>query len=260
MPEATAVARPELPARFQDWKLFEVGEQFIYAVDADDAEKAAALAAAAGNDFRTRTGREPSTRLILVADHDVWLPDGDPCRRLELIREGDAMLHRSRGGRDIAGAQRGSSAADGDRPDSCEELRAKSAELGVDPRDILSIIPHPVPMTRLVIDFGLPSDARALWDWAVMLPAEDCVDDGLENVMDAALSKELNFAQRMLAAPLLPFVRGVAVEAMLAAQKALLFELHAAAQSDWSDEERSKFTRDYEEALERDVEDAPSPP
>ncbi len=241
-----------LPVRWQAWTLFEVDGQFVYAVDADDAEATAALARAAHDDFRARTGREPSNRLLLVADHDLWLPDGDPCRRLELAHEGDAALHPRRDADSDGDAD--AEAADL-APASCEELTAQARDMDVDPRQILCLIAHPVRVKRCVDDFGLPADAQAAWDWVVLLPAEDCVDDGMEAVMSGAMQQELSFVERLLAAPVMPFIRSTAVEVTLSSQKLLLFELHAAAQADWSEAQRERLARDYEDALERGVDE-----
>jgi hypothetical protein len=257
LPPATvppsAPAEPAaLPARFQAWTLYEVGGQLVYAVDEDEAEEAGALAAAAAADFAARTGRTPSARLLLVADHDVWLPGDDPCRRLQLVQEGLVALHPA--GAATRGGIGETTYA------SCADFQAESEEHGVEPRDMLGLMPHPVPLARLVEDFGLPQGAGAAWDWAVLLPAEDCVEDGIGHVLDAGMERELDFAERLLAAPLMPFVRGVAVDQLLARQKVLLFELHAAAQADWPQEQRERLSRDYGDALERGVEESMSPP
>ncbi len=254
LPVARASSRADLPAEFQVWTLFEVEGQLVYAVNKDDAAKAAALAREVSDDFRARTGREPCTRLLIVADHDVWLPGGDLCRRLELVREGESALRpRSAEPEESAPAAQGRASenhdAAGDLSSSCEKMRTESAKLGLDPRDMLCMLSHPIPLTRLVLDFDMPAAARVGWDWAVLLPTRRCVEGGMTRVMDAAMKQELSLGQRLLMAPMLPFARSAAADSVIEEQKSLLFELHAAAQADWSVEQREKFGREYEEAL-----------
>ncbi len=265
LPTARATTRSDLPAKFQVWTLLEVEGQLVYAVNRDDAAKAAALAGEVGDDFRARTGREPCTRLLIVADHDVWLPGGDLCRRLELVSEGESALQpvpaQPEESAPVAlGGASENHDTDNDLPSACEKMRAESAKLGLDPRDMVCMISHPIPLTRLVLDFGMPSGARVNWDWAVMLPTRHCLEGGMTRVMDAAMKKELSFGQRLLMAPMMPFARSAAVDELIEKQKSLLFELHAAAQADWSVEQREKFNDEYEAALDSGAEARPSPP
>ncbi len=265
LPAAHATTRSDLPARFQVWTLFEVQGQLVYALNKDDAAKAAALAREVSDDFRTRTAREPSARLLIIADHDVWLPGGDLCRRIELMRKGESALRPGSDEPDDSDSAAAGNASGrqgtGKHPStSCEKMRAESAQLGLDPRDMLCMVSHPVLLTRLVLDFGMPADAPLNWDWAVLLPTRHCVEAGMTHVMDAALKQELSFGQRLLMAPMLPFVRSAAADALIDEQRLLLFELHATAQADWSLEQRDKFKREYEAALGSDDKAGPSPP
>ncbi len=192
--------------------------------------------------------------MLIVADHDVWLPGGDLCRRLELLREGESALQPSPAeleDSDSAAIARESDEhrAAKDLSSSCEKMRTESVKLGLDPRDMLCMISHPIPVTRLVLDFNMPVAARVGWDWAVLLPTRRCVEGAMTRVMDAAMKQELSLGQRLLMAPMLPFARSAAADSVIEEQKSLLFELHAAAQADWSVEQREKFGREYEESL-----------
>ena len=233
-----------VPARWGDWTLFEIDGQLVYAADADDAEDAAATRAAAGQAFRERTGRQPGARLLLVADTSSWMPGGDPCRRLELAEDAFAAL-------------RGPAAANDDRslPQSCETLRADAAEIGVEPALMLGLVAHPVLPARLP-ELGVPAGAgSAPWpfDWVVLLPTEDALDEAFEVILDAGMENELSFGERLIAAPFMPMARGVVVDGLLARQQVLLFELEAASQADWSLEDRARLTESFEDELEGEV-------
>jgi len=247
---AAAIVEPAaglpLPVSWQAWNLYRSERAWVYAADERDADDAAKLVEEVAGVFRARTGREPSARLLVVADRDGWMPRDDPHRRVELLREGEATLGRvERDGHSDSAATEFT---------SWEELEKVARKLHVEPRVLLSMSFHPLALPRLSTDFGLPDDLRTVRDAAVLLPTRSLVAAATETTTDALLREEVPLAVRLLAAPYMPFARRKAVDGVLAEQKALVFELFALGIPDWSAEERARHVDAYRGSIEERTE------
>jgi hypothetical protein len=223
----------------------------LLARDADDASDVAALLVEVAGDFRERTGREPFARLLVVAGAGGW-GDSDE-QRVVLGMRGQAALD----GKPPPTASQEATEAD--------DLAREAAKGGMPPAVLLVL--RPVPLLPAQLDeLGLPPDVTALLDWGLVLPAPDEVDDAVEQAIDAALEHEdINFAQRLLIAPFLPFMRGMMSDAVQAMSKGLVFSAHAAVQPDWDAERRQAEVKAYVEELTGEIdrrmdEQAPAEP
>jgi hypothetical protein len=231
-----------LPVSWQGWSLYRSERAWVYAADERDADDAAKLVEEVAGDFRARTGREPSARLLVVADEGGWMPRNDPRLRVELLREGEATLGRVEldGHSDSAATEF----------TSWKALEKVARKLHVEPSVLLSMSFHPLALPRLSTDFGLPDELCTVRDAAVLLPTRALVAAATETTTDALLRKEVPLAVRLLAAPYMPFARRKAVNSVLAEQKALVFELFALGIPDWSAEERARHVEAYRGSIE----------
>jgi hypothetical protein len=213
----------------------------LLARNADDAADVAALMAEAAGDFRARTGREPSARLLVLAGAGGWGSSDEE--------------------RFIVG-QRAQTALDGEPPLSpAEEVSQtgnfleESEESHVPPAVMLTMRPTPLLPSQL-IDLGLPPELTGPVDWGLVLPTPDELDEAVELAIDLALENEdIGFGQRMLIVPFLPFARGAMADAMRAAAKGTVFAMHAAAQPDWDVAHRKEEVQAYLLALEGEIVD-----
>ena len=211
----------------------------LLARDADDASDVAALLADVAGDFRERTGREPSARLLVLAGAGGW---------------GDSDEQR------LVFGMRGQAALDGKPSPTAEEETEEAADLAREAADggmpsALLLVLRPAPLLPAQLaELGLPSDATAHVDWGLVLPTPDEVDDAVGLAIDAALEHEdINFAQRLLIAPFLPFMRGAMSDAVQAASKGLVFSVHAAAQPDWDTERCQAEVKAYLKELTGEI-------
>jgi len=213
----------------------------LLARDADDASDVAGLLADAAADFRERTGRQPSARLLVLAGAGGW-------------GESDEQ-------RFVLG-QRGQTALDGQPPLSAAEEAEQTRdflheadESHMPPAVMLTLRPAALQPAALV-ELGLPAEAVAALDWGLVLATSDEVEDAVELLTDTALEHEdIGFGQRLLITPFLPFMRGAVSDAVLAAAKGVIFATHAAAQADWDSARRNSEVQAYLAALTGEIED-----
>lgn len=242
--------RAALPESWQSRRPYRSADAAILAHDEREAEEAGRLLGEVATDFRRRTGREPTPRLLVIVGSRDWLPDPDPCLELRVGAMGDAILS---GRPEPSGAELSR---------RCDELRDTAARVGVDPKTLLVLKPDVLASDGFVTQLGLPEAAVSAFDWAIVVATDAELVEAAGAIVDAAVAKEeLSGAQRTLLAPLLPWVRGRAVEAARGAIKNVLFAAHASAQPDWSREERRREVDAYAKAfgVERPVIAAPRP-
>jgi hypothetical protein len=227
-----------LPETWQSRHPYLAGDAAILAHDDSEAEEAGRLIGEVAADFRRRTGRTPSPRLLVIVGNRGWLGDADPCLELRVGVLGDAILD----GRPEP------SAAELER--RCEELRDAAARVGLEPRTLLALKPDALASDAFVKQLGLPASSEAAFDWAIVISTEEELVRAVRAMVDAAIEKEeLNPTQRTLLAPLLPWMRGRAVDAARGTIKSVLFAVHASAQADWSREERRREVDAYAKAI-----------
>jgi hypothetical protein len=244
------IDRAALPESWQSRRPYRAADAAILAHDEREAQEAGRLIGEVAAEFRRRTGREPTPRLLVIVGSRDWLRDPDPCLELRLGAMGDAIL---------AGRPEPSGAELARR---CDELRDTAARVGLDPRTLLVLKPDVLASDGFVTQLGLPEAAESAFDWAIVVATEAELVEAAGAMVDAAVAKEdLSGPQRMLLAPLLPWVRGRAVEAARGAIKNVLFAAHASAQRDWSREERRREVDAYAKAVgvERSETEAPRP-
>lgn len=227
-----------LPESWQSRRPYLAGDVAILAHDDREADEAGRVVGEVAADFRRRTGREPSLRLLVIVGNRGWLGDADACLELRVGLLGDAILD----GRPEP------SAAELER--RCEELRDAAARVGLDPRVLLALKPDVLAADGFVTQLGLPATAVAAFDWAIVISTEEELVDAVRAMVEAAIAREdLDVAQRSLLAPMLPWVRGRAVDAARGSIKSVLFAAHASAQADWSREFRRREVDAYAKAV-----------
>jgi hypothetical protein len=241
LPEVRPADGGPWPASWAGRAPFVHGQAVIYARGEAEAREAADVAARTAADFGARTGREPAARVLVIAGAGGW--GRDDAHRLAL-------------------AVRGQAALDGEPPPDAAALARAQADLvreadetGVPPALLLALQGAALTPDMLDGELGLPTAARAACDAVLVLPLRDETEEALGQLMDAALAREeVSFAQRLLMQPLLPFVRGAMVDALLAVHAGRLYALHAAAQTDWSPGLRAELAADYAEDLAEGIE------
>jgi hypothetical protein len=204
--------------------------------DAADAQDAADLAASAAADFRTRTGREPSARLLLVTGSVGWM--ADTRRRLEL-------------------GLRGRSALAGEAPPSVlaveqalAELQSTSAKLVLPPDVLLSLGADVLAAADIGEALSLSQESAAAFDWCIILPTRDEQDAAVEQSIDAAMrTEDVPFLARMLSKPFMPMLRGALRDTLRAQEQGLCYAAHAAGQPDWNAARRRDEAQAYLAAL-----------
>ncbi len=241
LPEVSPAAGGPWPASWAGRTPFAHEHAVILARNEADAREAAATTARTAADFRARTGREPTARVLVIAGAGGW--GRDDAHRMALGQRGQAELEGEPAPDDAALAQ------------AAADLTREAAKTGVPVALLLTLQGAALTPAMLDEELGLPQAARAACDAVLVLPLRDEVSEALEQLMDAALSQEdVTFAQRLLMAPILPFVRGAMVDALLAVHAGRLFAMHAATQPDWSPEQRRELAEAYAEALVDGVE------
>jgi hypothetical protein len=248
-PSATPFADPSvLPSTWQERRPFRSSEATILARDERDADEAARLAGAVAADFRRRTGRDPSPRLLVIVGSRAIAIDGDPSHRARVAAMGEAILD---GRPEPTGAELSR---------KCDELRDAAARVGLEPQTLLVLQPDAIASDGFVTELAFPDGVAKEYDWAIVMATEAERVAAVGALVDAAIAKEeLNHAQRLLLAPILPFVRGKAVDAARDAVRSVLFAAHAFAQSDWSTDRRRQEVEAYERSLGLEVEAGPRP-
>lgn len=247
-PPPARVDLTALPESWQSRRPYRSADAAILAHDDREADEAGRTADAVASDFRRRTGREPSARLLVIVGNRDWMSDRDPCLKLRLGAMGDAFLD---GRPEPSGAELAR---------RCDELRDSAARVGLDPATLLLLKPDVLASDGFATWLGLQREAVAAFDWAIVISTEAELADAVGAMVDAAIAKEeLNEGQRTLLAPLLPWVRSRALEAARGAIKSTLFAAHASAQSDWSREDRRREVEDYAKSIGAEREGAPRP-
>jgi hypothetical protein len=144
-----------------------------------------------------------------------------------------------------------------DPNESREELKAlegaekQSQELGLDPNELLSVMPIPIRVTVLhevMADF--PADANGQIAWCAIVPTDACARASFKKIMDAGIAKEKpGLLKRAAIATMRPMVEHMMATMTTSTRQAVLYGLFLQAQKDLSPEQRKAKVEAYQEKL-----------
>lgn len=231
-PTVAPVAHDALPDTWRGRSAYATTHAIVLARDEGDARQGAGLSAEVAAAFRERTGRRASARVLLVMGcRDVT---DELSGRVEARLRGHAALD----GRGMP--------SPGQVDRALAELHEKGKETGVPPDLLLALEPDVVRAGDLAHFLSLPPAAGDAFDWCLVLPTSAELEDAIERSTGAALeSQDLSFGERLLAAPLLPFVRSAMQDAVGAIARGRLYAAHAVQQADWTEARRRSEIEAY---------------
>jgi hypothetical protein len=220
-PTVASVAHEALPESWRGRTAYATPHAVVLARGAGDAREGAELAQELEAEFRDRTGRPATARVLLV------MCSGDVTD--ELPPRVEARLR----GRAALDGERTPTARDVER--ALTELHEAGDAMGIPPDVLLALEPDVIRAADLHAFLGLPPAAGDAFDWCLVLPTRDELGDAVERSTDAALAaQDVSFAVRLLAAPILPFARSAMEDAVMAIARGRLYAAHAAQQADWT--------------------------
>jgi hypothetical protein len=213
---ARARVAPEssLPRVWDGRTLYKTPHAMVYARSARAADEIDAVVDQVAREFLQRTSRRPPRGVVIVTD-------------LEDQRLG------------------GFSPAEPVGSDPREDL----SDTGLGAAEAWLVQSVPLDIEILRDRMGLPPAGAEQVAWAAAVPSQRRVRKFTHLAMEGGVKNaELNLAQRILAAPFIPILEGIAGDMILTTRQIAIYQALCRAQSDWDEPRRNKEASDYEAA------------
>jgi hypothetical protein len=244
----------ERPAEWPEFvgprRLYNTPGAFIYARKPDSAGEAERLITAIADQFTCDTDAAPGKGLVLVTDADDPLILEDRELLFELIAWADVLHH--------------------DDPDDQAQAKRKAIDeqekeldvLGLPPELILRTVAASLPREDVATHLKLPTLDPDAVRWIATLPTRNACRVAAHELTGAALKQEeISFAQRLMIAPLLPFVESLAANKLAEERDFVLYASYSTGMRDWAparkreviDRYRAKKDSDFADRLAADT-------
>ena len=238
----------EVPADWpQEWRgrrPYATSRAYLYASTTGSAAEAARMVRSVAEDFEDAAGASPTRGLLIVTDVGDEPAAADLGQLFAIAQRDEA----ARKGKTVP--------SDAELAEQWEDEREDMKEEGLDPADLLRVMPLPLDAAGLGRVFDLPATVTDKVSWGAALSTEDAMADALGRMMAAALAEEeIGMAQRILMAPVMAFARGMAVRAMCAACEVTLFGQMVVSQPGLDAEARAQLLRAYRERKEGEADE-----
>jgi len=229
---------PRWPLAWRGLDLYRHDGELAYASNAGAAAEICSLAREVADEFRERTGAEPAAWIHIAVDR------GDPSIVAAAGTDHEALLRAM--GEVVPG--------DGSHPG------APDVPPGVEVEVVYALVPFVLPPGTLG---PLPADDApdAEREWVeTLIPTSGRLVESTDRLIDAALEAEgVGFWERLVIAPILPFLKGKMRERIEGLLRFALFGYQVASVAEWSPEERRAHLDRYSADLGLDEDSGPLP-
>jgi hypothetical protein len=213
---ARARVAPEstLPQVWDGRTLYETPHAMVYARSARAADEIDAVVDQVAREFLQRTARRAPRGMVIVTD-------------LEDQRLGGLSPAEPVGG----------------------DLREDLSDTGLGAAEAWLVQSTPLDTQMLIDRMGLSPGAAEQISWAAAVPSQRRVREFTHLAMEGGLKNaELNLAQRILAAPFIPILEGIAGDMILTTRQIAIYQALCRAQSDWDEVRKKREASEYEAA------------
>lgn len=232
------------PAEWRQRALFNTPGAFIYARNPQFAGEADRWLQSVRRQFERDAGVPPTKGILLVSDVGAP-PLVDDADRLfdmlsraeqesaDAVARADARAAHESQTSAPASAPSSAPTAQPDDDNSVTTTRRQLEELGLDAAWLQTCTAFPIydADLRETLAFAAPVDGAAAW--TVSVPTADACRQAAERMLDGIFKKaEVGIGERILLAPWMPLMRGMAADELIAERDAALYEqfVHAAPQ------------------------------
>ncbi len=258
------------PETWRGRHLFHTPRAYIYAGSPALAGQADRIAEEVARDFEKATARPASKGLLVVSDIKDEPVFTDFKAFFFAALRASSRQPKVQGPTGSQPAQTQPSTAPSTQPAAADagmtdaQLEAiwqsfseTKKKTGFDPMEMILIAPLPLAKEQFAPLLSLPTEVADQAGWAVLLPSDAMLRQGVHKMMAAMLKNgEIGLAARIAMAPLVLALEPKMVDMIALTRKVALFEQMARQQTDWTPEQVAKLSKAYSDGQLKTVTDA----